>query len=388
MKNAFKAYLKMPQTKLALIVALAAQIIFIICWMTAYHGTNDRTNHLKIAIINEDGDFGKTIVDNLKSTLPFEITTPTKDEAMKDLELRKVHLMVTIPAKFGESVKTPGSKATIQYTLNQSNPQQTKSIMESVENKLTNSLNHNAALQGTQVMLEQMKLPADKAKSTAEGILNKVEAKATNLYTVNGMHNQMATMMLVLASYVGAMLYAMNLCQVSFDLGAAVSKMNHFTIRAIVTIVSAAIVSLAGCIMIIVLDGQMEAGFASFWGFHFLTMLTFMFFAQTFLLIIGPPGMLINMAVLSLQLVTSGTTVPREVLSDFYQSFGNYLPATYSVEGFMNLGIGGIETQHDVNLLFVILAASVAVCLVMTLVKKQSPATDTAMQQAKEVLAN
>jgi uncharacterized phage infection (PIP) family protein YhgE len=373
MKNAFRAYLKMPQTKLALIVALAAQIIFIICWMTAYHGTNDRINHLKIAIINEDGDFGKTIVENLKTTLPFEITTPTKEDALKDLELRKVHLMVTIPAKFGEALKTPGSKAVVQYTLNQSNPQQTKSIMESVELKLTNSLNHNAGLQGTQVMLEQMKLPADKAQQTAQGILNKVEANATSLYTVNGMHNQMATMMLVLASYVGAMLYAMNLVQVSLDLGSAVSKMNHFTVRAIVTVVSAAIVSIAGCIMIIVLDGQMEGGFAAFWGFHFLTMLTFMFFAQTFLLIIGPPGMLINMVMLSLQLVTSGTTVPREVLSDFYQAFGNYLPATYSVEGFMNLGIGGIETKHDVQLLFVCLAASVAVCLVMTLVKKQSP---------------
>lgn len=370
MKNAMLVYCKKPQTSLAIVVALMAQLIFCICWMTAYDGVLERSHHLKIAIVNEDGEFGQTIVQQLQGELPFETITMTQQDAIQDLEQRNVHLIVTIPEKFGQNVQTPGTKATISYKINDSNPQVTKSSMQSVVTIVANELNHNAALQGTQMVLEQFKLPSEQASLTAQDILNKVESDLQSIHPVDGMNNQMLPMMLVLASYVGAMLMAMNVHQVSMTIGSAISKWHHFSVRAFLIVIGAVIVSLVGSSLILALGGQMESGFASFWLFHFLTVLTFMFFAQMFLIVFGMTGMFINMVMLSLQLVTSGTIVPREMLSDFYQWLGQFLPATYAVEGVMNLGFGGVHTQKDVWALLITLLCCVSVGLIITLIKK------------------
>jgi uncharacterized phage infection (PIP) family protein YhgE len=96
-----------------------------------------------------------------------------------------------------------------------------------------------------------------------------------------------------------------------------------------------------------------------------------MFFAQMFLAVFGMAGMFLNMAVLSLQLVTSGTIVPREMLSGVYQWIGRFLPATYSVEGIMNLQFGGVHTGKDAELLLATILVSVAVTVGAILIKKQ-----------------
>ena len=61
MRTALKTYLKKPQTTVAIVVALMAQIIFCVVWMTAYDGVMDRTDRLKIAFVNEDGEFGQSV---------------------------------------------------------------------------------------------------------------------------------------------------------------------------------------------------------------------------------------------------------------------------------------------------------------------------------------
>jgi len=201
------------------------------------------------------------------------------------------------------------------------------------------------------------------------------------------MHNQMVPMMLVLASYVGAMLMAMNIHQASESIGAALSKGQHLAVRSAVIVIAAFLISIAGSSLIAALGGQMESGFGMFWLFHFLTLITFMFFAQMFLVVLGMAGMFLNMAVLSLQLVTSGTIVPREMLSDFYQWLGQYLPATYAVEGIMNLQFGGMNTAQDVWTLLAVIGASLIITIAVAIAKKQNNPqhTATAVQAAAAV---
>lgn len=374
MRNAMKAYFSKGQTILAIVVALIAQIIFNICWMTAYNGVYDRVDHLKIAIINEDGETGNAIVEQLKGKLPFEISTPAKTEALEGLELRKIHLVITIPQKFGESLQTPGEKAKISYTYNQSNPQVTKSAMETVISKLSAQLNQDAALQGTKVVFDQLTKSSEKAEQMAQSILNKVETNIESLHPVKGMHNQMVPMMLVLGSYVGAMLMAMNVHQVSMRIGSSISKWGHFGVRTFIILSGAFLISLVGSTLIYLLDGQMESGFLQYWLFHFITTMTFMFVAQMFLLLLGMAGMFVNMAMLSLQLVTSGTIVPRDMLSDFYHVLGTYLPATYAVDGLFNLGFGGIHTRQDVEVLILIMLCSMMIGFAAIFLKKVNKA--------------
>ncbi|MEK0317254.1 YhgE/Pip domain-containing protein [Cohnella sp. 56] len=337
MKQAFLTYIKKPQTIVAIVVALMAQIIFIVCWMTSYDGVLDRTSHLRIAVVNEDGAAGEAIVAQLKK-MPFEMVTPSKTEALKQLDERTTHLIVTIPAQFAESLGSADAKTAIQFTVNQANPQVTKGVVDSVVAKLSAQLNQMASPNAAPI-----------------------GAETTVIHPVDGMNNQMVPMMIVLASFVGAMLMAMNVHQVSMSIGQSISFKQHFAARALLILCGALLISIAGSSLMLALGGQMESGFGAFWLFHFLILLTFMFFAQMFLIALGMAGMFANMAMLSLQLVTSGTIVPRQMLSAFYQSLGHYLPATYAVEGLMDLGFGVPFLAQDVLALGAILLASAGI---------------------------
>lgn len=101
-----------------------------------------------------------------------------------------------------------------------------------------------------------------------------------------------------------------------------------------------------------------------------------------FVALFGMAGMLMNMAVLSLQLVTSGTVVPRELLADVYQWIGQLLPATYAVEGYMNLLFGGAGTKKAAGALGAILLAGVLFVSIVPKGKRQDEAREEARQLA------
>ncbi|KEQ21566.1 hypothetical protein ET33_37050, partial [Paenibacillus tyrfis] len=81
------------------------------------------------------------------------------------------------------------------------------------------------------------------------------------------------------------------------------------------------------------------------------------------LLLFGMSGMLMNILLLSVQLVTSGAMMPRELLSAFYLRLGESLPAFYAVEGSMDILFGGTGTGASaVSLLaFIVLSAGISV---------------------------
>ncbi|MNC51780.1 hypothetical protein D3C75_1010860 [compost metagenome] len=79
--------------------------------------------------------------------------------------------------------------------------------------------------------------------------------------------------------------------------------------------------------------------------------------------------MLFNIAMLSLQLVTSGALVPRFLLNDFYRSFSEVLPATYAVEGLMSLQFGGSIEMANIFWLICIGMISLVIGLISELAR-------------------
>lgn len=304
-------------------------------WMTAYSGVNDRTNKLTIAIVNEDGEQSQKVVDALVQSIPFQtVADLNNSEAIDKLEHHEVHMVLEIPAGFNDLLQTAGSTAQINYTLNEANPVTIKSIMQGVSQSVTNTLNSQASAQGIQAVLTASGMPADQAGATTETITSRVESSLISLNQVNGMNNQMVPMMMVLASYVGAMIMGMNVQGAIGMLTGLYSRLTLFGARFIINIGSALVVSLVGSSLIVALGGQFEQGFIAFWMFQALFLCTFMFFSQFFLILLGPAGSLLNIIALSLQLVSSGAMVPRELLNGFYSGLGQYLPATYAVKVF------------------------------------------------------
>ncbi|WP_145414418.1 YhgE/Pip domain-containing protein [Paenibacillus xylanexedens] len=371
MLQALRTLFKKPPVIIGIVTALMFQVIFSVIWMTAYSGVNDRTNELTVAIVNEDGELSKAIADRLAETLPFHtVANLSAAEALDQLNHHQVHMVLDIPAGFNESLQTAGATAEIKYTINEANPVTIKSMMQGVSQSVTNTINKQASAQGVQTVLTASGATADQAAQAATNLTNRVEGKTTSINPVNGMNNQMVPMMMVLASYVGAMIMGMNLQVAMGMLSSMYSRMTLFGARVVINVGSALVVSLLGSSLIVALGGQIAQGFVAFWLFQALFLCTFMFFSQFFLICFGPAGSVFNIISLSLQLVSSGAMVPRELLNSFYSGIGHYLPATYAVQGILSVQLGGPGVQSAAGSIVVVLLIAVALSLVVTLLKK------------------
>ncbi|MFF2093764.1 YhgE/Pip domain-containing protein [Paenibacillus sp. NPDC058174] len=373
MATALKAFFKRPTTIVGIVTALMFQVIFSVIWMTGYNGVTDRTSQLKIAVVNEDTQLGQQVAGTLAKQLPFNMSQLSSlEEAQKQLNERELQMIIYLPADFTQKASSPDSKAAVQYFINESNPALIKSIMSSVANQVTAEVNQQAVAAGIQGALAQANLPAEQAAAASQSLSQRVTADIQSSNKVNGMNNQMVPMMLVLASYVGSMIMGMNLEQSSMAVSGQVGRWNRFAARSVINVVAAIFVSLVGASLLAAFGGQMENGFFHLWLFQFVVLITFMFVSQMFLYLFGMAGMLFNIILLSAQLVTSGAVVPRELLSGFFTGLGDILPATYAVEGGMNLLFGGPGIGSDAGVLLIIAAIAFVVSGAAVALKRQS----------------
>ncbi|WP_010499197.1 YhgE/Pip domain-containing protein [Paenibacillus elgii] len=375
MFQALRAYLKKPATIIGIVTAMMFQIIFSLVWMSGYQGVNENVKQLKIAVVNEDQGVGKRVEEQLVSSLPFRmISEPSLSRAQEKLNNREVQMVLHLPADFSKQLQAQGQKGRIDYYINESNPALIKSIMQGVANGVTATVGKEVAAMGMQAVLVQANMPAAQAQSVAQGISDKVQSNIESVNPVQGMHNQMVPMMMVLASYVGAMIMGMNIQQATAMLGSSFSRWSKFGARVIINVVSAVFIALIGSSLVVAMGGQAAAGFVSLWLFQTLFLMAFMFFSQMFLIVFGMAGMLFNIAMLSIQLVSSGAMVPRELLGGFYHTFSEYLPATYAVDGGMNVLFGGPSVSADAGALVAIMLSCLVVGLAATGLRREGRA--------------
>lgn len=372
MKNALQAFMKRPTTWVGLITAIMFQVIFSVIWMTGYNGVTDRIDQLKIAVVSEDQQMGQQISTGLLQSLPFNMSKiDSLADAKDQLNARELQMVVVVPADFTQKASAADGTASIQYLINESNPALIKSIMSGAAAQITAQINGQAVAGGIQTVLGNMSMPADQAAAAAQGLSQRVTSDVQSTNVVKGMNNQMVPMMMVLASYVGAMIMGMNFEQSSMAVSGSVSRWRRFAARSVINVIAAVVVSLVGSTLLASFGGQMTQGFVHIWLFQLLFVLTFIFVSQLFLYLFGMAGMLFNIILLSAQLVTSGAIVPRELLSDFYIKLGDALPATYAVEGTMNILFGGPAATSDALTLSLIAVIAIAISMFAVAMKKQ-----------------
>jgi uncharacterized phage infection (PIP) family protein YhgE len=108
------------------------------------------------------------------------------------------------------------------------------------------------------------------------------------------------------------------------------------------------------------------------WLFEFTVILSCMILAQFSLLLLGDAGAWLNIALLSIQMLASGATIPRDVLSPFYSWIGPFSPAYYAVDGMLDLVIGGKGVWQDMFYLLCIGAAIAALSMILTFIRKET----------------
>lgn len=391
MRNVLKDLLKLPTTKVGIASAVMFQLIFSVVWMTGYDGVTDNASNLKVAVVNDDQGIGAKAAEGIGEGLPFETVGAENLKAAQDmLERRDVQMVVHIPADFTAKVSAAETKGTLEFYINESNPATIKNMMSGAANGITAAVNRMAVQTGTQAAFAAVNIPEQQASAMAAGLSERITSEFHFSHPVSSMSKQMVPMMMVLASYVGSMLLAMNLEQSSLAVSGRHSRWSRFGARQIINVAAAVIVALVGTSLVTMLGGSAEQGFAALFLFQALFLFTFMTTAQVFVLLLGPGGMVFNIILLSAQLVSSGAMVPRELLSEFYHGLGNVVPATYAVEGVMNLLFGGPGVTQPAAGLFSILFAAFVLSAGAAAVRREKRETTSrnAAMQAELSAAN
>lgn len=374
MMEALRALASRPTTIIGIVTALLFQFVFTVIWMTGYNGMSDRTDTFVIGIVNEDPLTGSTIAAQLKEQLPVQVREMDNPaEAARQLENRSLQMVMRIPPDFSAAAASPDGAAPLQFTINESNPSMVKSMMSALAEQITASVNKQVIHTGARQMLIQMQQPEEQAEMTAGFLSERVTADISYINPVQGVHNQMVPLMIVLASYVGAMIMGMNLELSNMAAAAAgIGKWQRFGARMMFNMAAAVVISLVGVSLLFALGGQSASSFLALWGFEALVVLTFILVSQLFLLLFGMAGMALNIMMLAAQLVTSGAIMPRELLPEFYGLISRSFPATYAVEGAMNLLFGGPSVGPAILNLTVILTAALVLGTAATAIRKSS----------------
>ncbi|MGE7090367.1 YhgE/Pip domain-containing protein [Lysinibacillus sp. NPDC048646] len=382
-----QALFRIRETYIGIIAAIAFQIIFFSVWMTAYDGVNDRAENLTIGFINEDKDIGQQLTNEIKASMPFT----TKDfvstgQAEKELEKRNINMIIHIPADF-TALLQEGHDAKITYSINQANASLSKTMMENVAKQVTAEVNHKLyplqqgeiiqafSQQFTQLPLDQNTalLMKDTVTSTMMRLQDRaVESSIIKTNDVDGFAANFVPFMVIISSFVGAMVMIMQHQQAAQIVQDSVSKWSLFWARQLINFGVAFMLPLLTIGLMHLFHISSEEGFLTIYLFQSLLFWAFLCLVQVFVLIFGNIGMVFNICALSLQLVSSGVLVPKVMLSDFYIRLASLLPATYGADGYYTIIFGGNADSLSANSrsLAIIIAITLTISIVAVALKR------------------
>src|SRR5690625_1601413 len=312
----------------------------------------------------------------LKENTPFQITKFEElYQAEQVLNERSINMIIHLPEKMTEHLQE-SEDARINYYINQSVPTITKQMMETAASKLNEQVNQqvrgmiNTQMAETIPNIIAADFPSEEMEVMVVEIANQVvelvqentritpvQANVIKMNDKEGFAITMVPLLIVLASYIGAMLISQHLQFSQAKLKSEYSRIALFIGRQFINIIVAIAISLLTVCLMYLFNIEFDHNLFLLWGFQAILMFSFLALSQVFVMLFGNLGMIFNIALTAIQLVSSGAIVPRELLSSFYQGLGAIMPATYGVNSYFSLIYGGGNFASDLKYLCIIIGS-------------------------------
>ncbi len=383
--NILKRLFAHKATKLGIGVAFVFQVVFFTVWLTAYDGVEERVDQFTVAVIHDNESMDESFMKALQLKAPFTFEfDKTLEAAKENLDQRKINMVMQIPDQFFNEIHE-GKKSKIEYYINQSTPSLEKQMMETAASTITKEINAEVyALvekQGEeaipQLVSEQfpenddMKLVASLVVEEVLEIMDveMVDEVIHKEHDVDGFTATMIPLMVVLASYIGAMILSQQMELASRESFVHDNKLMVFFSRQVINVGVSFILSIITLGIMLVFGVELTSSLIQVWLFQSVLFLCFLSISQFFVILFGNPGMVFNIILTATQLVSSGAIVPRELLPNFYETLGTFLPATYGVNGYFSVIYGGGDLMNDfIQLLLMIIVLWAMALLVVGIV--------------------
>ncbi|MGM9943898.1 MAG: YhgE/Pip domain-containing protein [Lysinibacillus sp.] len=342
----FKQFIKSKGAIASIFMGIFYAVAMLGIFLPGYTALPGNMDELKIALVNDDkGEVGAQISAQLQESLPFkEIDTDlTIKKALKELEKNEYALVIHIPENFSEDAQS-GKGTNIDFTVNEASATMISSAMSSVVAEINNQLSTSFSQQTAQGILMQFNVPEEQAKELSTQIENSYTGNYVVMNDVpDGMHNNMLPMFITMASYVGAMIAAMQLVG-SFKANRGKASKTRLFIYVQLTALMIAILSMVATLIIsfsitdIDLDILLPVA-----GQQILVYMAAFNLCAIPIFLVGEGGMILNIPILLMQTIANGATMPREMMYAPYEWMSYISPMYYSVQAYLSTMFGSIS---------------------------------------------
>lgn len=366
MRTVFE-YLKSKSIIGGICMTIFIQIIFITVFTTGAKPALDNISELTVAIINEDTQYGVEIAEKLEGELPFKtVSDLSLQQAKEELDERKIHMVVQIPANFSQKLTLQNEQVQLNFYINESNPQITSGTMQTLANQFSNQITNQLGIENMKGILQGLNLPEDQAGQLAENVTYKVKSNIINSNTPpTGMHNGMAPLFLTLASYVGAMIFTMLAVATLNQMKKKYGKWKAFWAMQAGNAIVALIVPLVGLGIYFSFQSYGTDVFVRMWLSHGLEMFVAMGVTGVFAMLLGQAGAFINMPLMLIQTVSSGTVMTQDMMPAVYKFISHISVMYYSVQSDYSLLFGGGDAAESIGMMGIVGAGAILISMLI-----------------------
>lgn len=330
--KSFKDVWSITQTKVGLMFALIVPVLFLVVWMTGYHGATERLDQLRVAVVQNTTT--EELYQHLKADSPFTVKAVSSEaEGLKQLDAGKVEMVLAADL-------TDAKQMT--FHVNQANAEFANGILKQATAEIEQGVNGQPAVRSDIIIEHQ----------------------------VSDFSVSMLPLLLGFVIYIAVMTMGIQFNLVTQILQKRFPKWSLFWSKQllhgiVLLIVPLVMVSLAFAF------ADIETSFLKVWVFQLLLTATCISVTQMNFTIFGPIAPLVNVALIPFQLMTAGNIVPSSMLAPFYQTIGHYLPVPNAVGGLTRLLYFDGDISIYVLRLAVILFVTLAVTLMVTSVRRE-----------------
>jgi hypothetical protein len=356
-------------TKRWLVIGVLAPVIviglFMLMLLPILHGANERISNLKVAVVNEAGSSGATLERQLVQHLPFTtVTFANESSARAHLQSGDIAMVIRIPSDFAQGLANGHTH--LDFELTDALPVTVKSIMQLTEARITQAANA-AVLEAMKSRLQQALTQRTPIRSTGS----------------KDWTPQVATLVSQLTQKIGQ-LSSQPVQANEVIVYPAPAEAAFLPFLTVVTFFIGSIISsLAGWFGLMPFNGSMAQRYSTglkfvvlSMGAAFLAAVTVVWIAhvyganpvvgtgkaicvfalafgaacglvQSLLYLLKIPGLGLVALTFPLQLLSSGITVPVDMLPQGYQSIVRFLPAMHvtRVVNWMYVGVGDVHAD-------------------------------------------
>jgi ABC-2 type transport system permease protein len=377
----FKQFLKTQGAIASIFMGVFYAIAMLGIFLPGYTALPGNMDELKIALVNDDqGEAGSQIATQLGESLPFKTidTDVSNKEALKALEKNEYALVIHIPENFSADAQS-GNGTNIDFTVNEASATMVSSAMQSVVAEINKQLSANFSQQTAQGILMQFNVPEEQAAEMA--------AKIENAYTGNyiimndvpaGMHNNMLPMFITMASYVGAMIAAMQLVGLFRKHRGEVSRVRLFIyVQATALLVGV----LAMAVAVGISFGISDVDTAVLWKVALQQILLYMAAFNVCaipIFLLGEGGMVLNIPILLMQTIANGATMPRDMMYAPYEWFSYITPMYHSVNSYFAVMFGSVSPAPHIWGLVAVFAGALVINIIIAALPQKKAKEKTA----------